>query len=1023
MKYLRIKQERIRKYAELIGGLSIPLAILLFAYLQNIGAITILDYNWSPICAGTEEDFCWATITFKANTDIYVYPSENNSWLFSTDKKLKLLRIERKWGDGWREIKLNESCNGRWCGCYWCDKNHKAKYSYVFRKGRTYVVRFVGYKYNPYDDVKWSFSDKIDPLWKGVKQETFYINDSNNVTIKVYRISFDGVTLETPAFTRCSWNISKEMRDCKQEVKIIYNKPNKITLSKNLFKYKFVKNKMRNMKIKHPAEIKKGNYTIIYEFEYPPNEGEEWDLGIKLGDYEWKIDPEISGCSDITSSGTYYLTANITNSSTSMCINIEANNVILDCQGNIVDGDDTAYYGIYVYRDPVETTNITIKNCIVTDWNYANICFDHAHGNSVENVTSNSSPGDGILLYISSWNNLSNITTNSNGYNGFDIYYFSSSNAFSDVIANYNGYEGFYFFNAHANTLSNITANYNTHYGIAFDFSNSNNLSKLMLYSNGDNGILLSDNSDNNTIANSTISNNTNAGIYIGTDSNGNKIYNCLLNNSVNVKITNDTSGENYFNTTKQLGTRIYSNGNYIGGNYYTNSTGNGYSDACNDTNADGFCDDPLNLSNGTSVAYDYLPLSDEYSEEETTFSITLNSPPNQTTTDDSTPDFNFTVSGTESSYSCELFINDTGYGTATANNNTATIITANSSLSDGTYDWYVNCTAGGVTNQSEVREITINTATITVKLQDPDTENTDDVGIGTSLAGAQYFLIKFNLSSLPSNIEITEALLYLYAFGSDTSKQDFDVYYYGIDNQTWHEEDNVTALWNLRSQRINQTYVTNKWNVSSGSKWDFIDVTNTTKYLFEIKNYDYVSYWIEDPDYNTDTPDTSYPSNSDVYLYGRNVVGYNIRTYTKENTDFRPYLNITYVITEQPDINYGLNSGITFRFPCNLNTGTTYGQPEGQNSTLASIWCKNNGTGTGNFQARLNQSLPSGWWLFIANSSTSTKIQLTTSWQTFYWSVASGTNVSNCAWFWNNCSAGAGSPHPNVEIEFRAVS
>jgi len=40
-----------------------------------------------------------------------------------------------------------------------------------------------------------------------------------------------------------------------------------------------------------------------------------------------------------------------------------------------------------------------------------------------------------------------------------------------------------------------------------------------------------------------------------------------------------------------------------------------------------------------------------------TTFSITLNSPPNQTTTSDSTPDFNFTVSGTESSYSCEFFL------------------------------------------------------------------------------------------------------------------------------------------------------------------------------------------------------------------------------------------------------------------------------------------------------------------------------------------------------------------------------
>ena len=90
------------------------------------------------------------------------------------------------------------------------------------------------------------------------------------------------------------------------------------------------------------------------------------------------------------------------------------------------------------------------------------------------------------------------------------------------------------------------------------------------------------------------------------------------------------------------------------------------------------------------------LIFSGVFAEGGTTFSITLNSPPNQTTTDDSTPDFNFTVSGTESSYSCELLINDTGYGTSTANNNTPTIITANQSLSDGTYNWYIKCWYSG---------------------------------------------------------------------------------------------------------------------------------------------------------------------------------------------------------------------------------------------------------------------------------------------------------------------------------------
>jgi len=88
----------------------------------------------------------------------------------------------------------------------------------------------------------------------------------------------------------------------------------------------------------------------------------------------------------------------------------------------------------------------------------------------------------------------------------------------------------------------------------------------------------------------------------------------------------------------------------------------------------------------------------------------TLNYPLNQTFTNNNTPDFNFTVTGNETSYSCELFLNDTGYGeNSSVLNNTATIITANSSIPDSFYNWYINCT-NSTTNQSEVREITIDT-------------------------------------------------------------------------------------------------------------------------------------------------------------------------------------------------------------------------------------------------------------------------------------------------------------------------
>ena len=62
-------------------------------------------------------------------------------------------------------------------------------------------------------------------------------------------------------------------------------------------------------------------------------------------------------CTNITQPGTYYLTKDITDSSATYCMNISANNVILDCQGHLIDGTDNSNtYGIYSNK-----LNITIK--------------------------------------------------------------------------------------------------------------------------------------------------------------------------------------------------------------------------------------------------------------------------------------------------------------------------------------------------------------------------------------------------------------------------------------------------------------------------------------------------------------------------------------------------------------------------------------------------------------------------------------------------------------------------------------
>jgi len=62
-----------------------------------------------------------------------------------------------------------------------------------------------------------------------------------------------------------------------------------------------------------------------------------------------------------------------------------------------------------------------------------------------------------------------------------------------------------------------------------------------------------------------------------------------------------------FFNTTQQTGTRIFSDGTEIGGNYFV-----GYSESCDDLNTDGFCDTPFDILNDTTL-YDYLVYSDEY--------------------------------------------------------------------------------------------------------------------------------------------------------------------------------------------------------------------------------------------------------------------------------------------------------------------------------------------------------------------------------------------------------------------------
>jgi len=233
---------------------------------------------------------------------------------------------------------------------------------------------------------------------------------------------------------------------------------------------------------------------------------------------------EKSSCSKLDQEGaTYYLTQDIIDSSATYCMWITANNVVLDCQGHTIDGTDASdSYGIYIDRFPAQNTNITVKNCIVTDWDYG-IYLRYANNNTIINLTSNSNSRHGIVLYSSNNNTIINPTSNSNS--NYGIYLYSSSyNKIINSTSNSNSYFGINLYSSSYNQIINSTSNSNSYYGIyLFSSSNNNTIIDSTSISNY-NGILLSS-SSYNQIINSTISNSNSHGIYLDSSS-----YNTIIN-------------------------------------------------------------------------------------------------------------------------------------------------------------------------------------------------------------------------------------------------------------------------------------------------------------------------------------------------------------------------------------------------------------------------------------------------------------------------------------------------------------
>ncbi|MEM4208477.1 MAG: right-handed parallel beta-helix repeat-containing protein, partial [Candidatus Bilamarchaeaceae archaeon] len=144
----------------------------------------------------------------------------------------------------------------------------------------------------------------------------------------------------------------------------------------------------------------------------------------------------INTCTDLTIPGeTYNLTANLNgNQSNGICLNIVADNIVLECNGFNLTGEDNGT-GIFAENK----TDILVKNCNIKNY-FFNLFFSNVSNGYVQNISSSRAAVVGFM-----GDKLKNLTINQSYFYGNEknVYLLSSNN--SRLLNVTSGYSGFPF--------------------------------------------------------------------------------------------------------------------------------------------------------------------------------------------------------------------------------------------------------------------------------------------------------------------------------------------------------------------------------------------------------------------------------------------------------------------------------------------------------------------------------------------------------------------------------------------------
>ena len=300
---------------------------------------------------------------------------------------------------------------------------------------------------------------------------------------------------------------------------------------------------------------------------------------------------EINTCEMLNTSTLYELTQDIINSSEIICMNITSSDVILDCRGHRIDGvDSTDSYGI-----KISGNNVTIKNCVVSDFTYGidastndnkllnNYIYSCSRGMNIVsgyryNITNNTlySNTDYGIYFRSDYSNFTGGNVSNNTDYGIRIH-LGMYNTISNSTISGNG-EGIYVDGSDYNTIEGNRIYSNTNRGIFItwyqpttSYSEYNIINNNNITYNGNTGIWLYK-AKSNTIENINSSKNTNNGIYFESVSNSNQLRNSLFIGNTGSGILLDSSQNNKISGIRAIGNKNGININYADNNNITTS-------------------------------------------------------------------------------------------------------------------------------------------------------------------------------------------------------------------------------------------------------------------------------------------------------------------------------------------------------------------------------------------------------------------------------------------------------------------